>query len=300
MLGTVLVTGSSGFIGRNLVKSLSDRSVPLLLVVRQSTDLTWFSKLANVSFLTFDEGSALLETSDNSPNIEGVIHLASHYVKDHQKESIPSLIAANLTLGTQVLEFATNSGANWLVNVGSIWQHNADEIRNAANLYAATKNAFEEIVGFYSKSTGISNFNLYLGDTYGPADSRRKLLNIWAEAAGKGITVPMSPGYQKISPLHVTDVVRGLTGIMDSHDAPNFQSAGKQKAFSLRASDPISLRDLADVFREATGLDLRIEWGALPYRHGEVMDPEIPFPTLPDWAPERSLKAGISEVFRPR
>ena len=92
MSGTVLITGATGFIGRHLVRYLCDRLQPVLLVVRKETDRNRFKGFPNVTFVIYDDRSGLLEQPNSVPQIEGVIHLASNYVKDHRPELIPALV----------------------------------------------------------------------------------------------------------------------------------------------------------------------------------------------------------------
>jgi len=292
----ILVTGATGFIGRHLVRRLSAAGSRLVVVVRESSqsDICEFDR--DVQVITHDGNPVGLQNSLDQHSVRGVIHLASEYVKDHNAEGIPSLVESNITFGAQVVEAASQAGAKWFLNVGSIWQHFGSQEGRAANLYAATKNGFEQILNYYSDSMGLLAVNLYIGDTYGPDDRRGKILNLWRDAAVEGRRVKMSPGHQRLSLLHVDDVSSALLLMVKRFDQAPGPGSGEH-AFFLGPEAWISLRNLAELFNEETGLNLHVDWGALPYRAREMMEPDVPFPRLPSWAAQVSLRNGIREVY---
>ena len=87
------------------------------------------------------------------------------------------------------------------------WQHFGTPDYRPVNLYAATKQAFEDVLAYYADAQGIAAVTLELYDTYGPGDPRRKLIRILFEAARSGEPIQLSPGEQVIELLHVDDAV---------------------------------------------------------------------------------------------
>jgi len=136
-----------------------------------------------------------------------VIHLASLYLKDHQSKQINDLITSNLLFGTRLLEASVKSSVKSFINTGTLWQHYQDKHYSPVNLYAATKQAFEDIAQYYRETSDLFFATIYLNDTYGPGDTRKKILNIWNSMTDSDI-LDMSPGEQKINLLHIDDVVR--------------------------------------------------------------------------------------------
>ena len=68
-----------------------------------------------------------------------------------------------------------NAGCYRMVNTGTSWQHYENSDHRPSNLYAATKQAFEEILNFYATAYPLRVCSLHLSDTYGPNDIRPKL-----------------------------------------------------------------------------------------------------------------------------
>lgn len=267
----ILVTGSTGFIGKHLCEELKKMHSVYFLVRSHSSQ----DKLGeNDDFFVFGDNNVIeLRKYIQTNNIEGIIHLASLYIQRHNAEDIPKLIQSNLYLGTAVLEAAVNTSVKWFINTGTIWQNynspdGADQYC-PVNLYAATKQAFMDIAKFYSETSNIRICTLKLCDTYGPNDTRRKIYSLLEEYAKSGEVLCMSPGEQKLDIIHVDDVVFGFIQLM------NLLNSKKDllSEYVLTSGRQISLRELVTEYENSHAVKLNIEWGALPYREREVMVP---------------------------
>ena len=112
--------------------------------------------------------------------IEGVVHLATLFVAQHQPEDIKDLILSNIYLGTAILEALKGSKVKWFLNTGTIWQNYRPNCRryHPTNLYAATKQAFIDMAAYYVETSRLKFVTLKLSDTFGDGDTRRKLFTI--------------------------------------------------------------------------------------------------------------------------
>jgi hypothetical protein len=137
------------------------------------------------------------------------------------------------------------------------------------NLYAATKQAFEDILSYYVDAHGLKVMTLALFDTYGPGDPRQKLVSLLWKTALSGQELAMSPGEQLIDIVYIDDV---LDAFVVAADLLMEQSEGHLR-YGISSGQPIRLIDLAKIFEEASGLTLPISWGGRPYRPREVMKP---------------------------
>ena len=107
------------------------------------------------------------------------------------------------------------------MNTGSYSQHYGGRAYSPVSLYAATKQAFQDILQFYCEVRGLRAVTLELPDTYGPDDKRPKLFSLLDRVARSGETLQMSPGEQLLDLLHVDDVVHGYEvaadGLLSGH-----------------------------------------------------------------------------------
>lgn len=266
----ILVTGSSGFIGKHLCARLRQEHEVFYLV--RPHNPTQLPGPNGNTFIFVDNIGALIQYLREN-RIDGVIHLASLYKQVHQPKDIPDLIQSNVYFGTAVLEATSTAGVKWFINTGTIWQnYNVPDYSDQycpVNLYAATKQAFMDIAKYYSETSEMRVCTLKLCDTYGPNDTRRKIFSLFEETARTGELLRMSAGEQKMDVLHVDDVVDGFLRLAKMmHQGKNLDGE-----YVLSSGEQFTLRELAEKYEEEHGVHLNIEWGMLPYRKREVMVP---------------------------
>ncbi|WP_069133162.1 NAD-dependent epimerase/dehydratase family protein [Rhodohalobacter halophilus] len=289
----ILLTGATGFIGRHLFKALKDENHEVVILARSSSETSFTSE---DKILISDQDFETLRVEFSSIGFDGVIHLASLYVNQHKPDDIKDLIQSNIFLGTQILEMAKENNVSWFVNTGTLFQHFNNEKYNPVNLYAATKQAFEDVAKYYYETSGLNFVTLKLNDTYGPADTRKKIFNLWMECANSGRELHMSPGEQKMELIYIDDVVNGyMTLVKLLENDTNRSYCGK--SFSLPSKERMSLKKLAFIFEEVTGKSLDIKWGKLNYRPREVMEPANIIEALPGWKQKVLFKEGLGRLI---
>ena len=285
-----LVTGATGFLGTNLVSRLHAEGWSVSLLALPGT--CDGNGPARVHEYDGETESVMAAVSESQPDV--VFHLASLFLASHEPAQVTRLIHGNVLLGTQLLEaMSLHAVSPRLVNAGSYWQHYEDRDYDPVCLYAATKQAFEDILTFFVNARHVSAVTLKLFDTYGPNDPRPKLLRQLQTAAAEGKTLAMSPGEQLASFVYIDDVIdafllaanRLLGGIVDGHES-----------YAVNADQPICLRELVEVFARVTGMAVKVEWGARPYRARETMAPWSKGVRLPGWTPKLTLEEGLRRM----
>jgi nucleoside-diphosphate-sugar epimerase len=286
----ILVTGATGFVGRNLIKKLRQHHTIHILVRPNSnrTDLC-----VNHVFEFSDNIEELADyLSDNK--IDGIIHLASLYLAQHKSEQIKELVLSNIYLGTALLESSKLAKTRWFLNTGTIWQNYiSDSVEYCpVNLYAASKQAFMDMAKYYTETSGLRFCTLKLCDTYGPGDTRRKIFTLFKEIAESGEMLDMSPGEQKLDILYIDDVINGFEIL-----AEQLQSgAPLEREYVLSSGKQYSLKELAHIFETSSGKKLNINWGKRSYREREVMQPWQRGKLLPGWKVRISLHDGLKFI----
>lgn len=277
-----LLTGATGFVGSNLTRRLVKDGWDVHIIVRPGSDLSQVKRILHQITVHEHCGS-----SDNmlsimqvaSPDI--VFHLASLFLSGHQPKDIGPLIGSNILFGTQLVEAMVNSDVYKLVNTGTSWQHFQNENYNPVNLYSATKQAFEDILRYYTEASHLKVITLKLFDTCGPDDPRPKLVNLLKKAAETGETLNMSPGEQLIDLIHINDVVEAF---VLSADRLRTEVLVKQEVYGVGTGEPISLRSLVGIYENSIDAKIKINWGSRPYRDREVMKPWDCFEKVPGWS----------------
>jgi nucleoside-diphosphate-sugar epimerase len=216
------------------------------------------------------------------------------FIGEHRSDQVEVLIRSNIEFGSRVLEAMKNVGCRAFVTAGSAWQ-DFEESGRPANLYAATKNAFAEIVKYYIDAYEMTSIELRIFDSAGPDDTRGKLLSFLAQNLDHA-GVSLSPGEQKLHIVHVDDVVEAFR--LAAERATSLQ-AGTRETFYLKSKQAMSLKEILQKFQAKTGERPTVHWGAKPYRFREVMDPYDGGPTLPNWQPKYDLNQILDELLNP-
>lgn len=289
-----LVTGATGFLGSHLVRALLDRGWSVHALTRAGSRGTTAGDWSGEAHVHAHDG-----TTESLHDIIGrsrpavVFHLASLFVAQHRVEEVSPLIRSNVEFATQLLDAMVAHGVFRLVNTGTSWQHFQNASYDPVCLYAATKQALEAILTFYTAATPLSAITLKLFDTYGPDDRRRKLFALLRHAAESGEPLAMSPGGQLIDLVHVDDVVSAF--VCAAERLRGGQVRGHE-SYAVSSGQPIPLRDLVERFAAVTGREIRVQWGERPYREREVMVPWTAGRPLPGWLPRVDLEQGLRSL----
>lgn len=289
--GPVLVSGATGFVGGHLVRQLIGGGIKTGCLVRDSSDVSRLDAAATI--LPHHGATEEMHAIVSRFAPRSVVHLASHFVAEHQPHDVAPLIGANLLFAAQLADAAAAAGVERFVNTGTAWQHYEGAAYNPVSLYAATKQAFDDILRFYRERDGLRVVTLELSDTYGPGDRRRKLLPLLLERVQDRQRLSMSAGEQRISLVFISDVIAAFVRALEIvGDLP----PGEEARFAVGALEQPRLRDLVALIERTAGVTLDIGWGELPYRRREVM---VPWQgaALPGWRPEIDLATGIALVL---
>lgn len=290
---TILITGGSGFIGSNLIKTLS-KSYNIIAILRYNSDSSTIESFCQI--YRYKDTTDLLEQLKDKEFI-GLIHLATLYKKTHKIGDIKGIIDSNITFGSEICEILSLLKFNgWFINVGTFWQFYKNMPNNPINLYAASKSAFNSILNFYANTTNITFSTIYLNDTYGPNDTREKIFNLWLKFANSGETLEMSKGEQLIDMIYIDDVINAFIVLIDLLNS-QYKTLAKDKIFALHTKDRKTLRELANIFEEVVGKKLNILWGAKPYMQRENFIPFEGGEELPNWQEHFTFKDGVTKII---
>jgi nucleoside-diphosphate-sugar epimerase len=287
---SILITGSNGFIGSHLVLKLLQTNYRISVLNRSPTTNPIFKTNKCFGDFCYDgsESSINIALQETQPDV--VIHLASYFIPRHSPEDAKSLIISNVDFPCKLLESMSQMGIKKFINTGTYWQHYQNSHYDPVSLYAATKQAFEDILIYYVNSQKIDAITLKLFDTYGGGDTRRKVLNLLIDAATTQEKLKLSPGEQKLNLVHVRDVVSAyevaLKILLN-------RSGYTHISYGISHSEIYSLQELAVAVEQVTGYAIQAEWGALPYRDREVMEPWSNYEKLPGWQASISLEEGL-------
>ena len=267
----IMLSGGTGFIGSHLIKALRSKGISIGVLKRNISDeYTDDSTATYYPANSYDEISSAFDSFN--PDI--VVHLATLYINNHTPAEINDLIDSNVTFGTMLLEAMSQKSVKYFLNIGTRWQHIDNQQYKAANLYAATKEAFLKILQYYASMGNILYSTLELSDTFGPGDRRKKIVSLLIDAAKNRKKIELSPGDQVIDLIPVEYVVLSIIYIIE-----NKEKYFANDTYSLSGTT-IKLKDLGSLIEKSMNSSGYFLWGAKTYRKNEVMEPPHYYPTL--------------------
>ena len=278
--GRALVTGATGFVGTALVRRLVADGWDVDALIRTDTASLPEGVRARVIPETVDGMIELV--ADLEPT--HCFHLATAFRGVHTPADITPMIDANLGFGTLVAEACARIPNLRFVNTATVWQHFDAQPYSPVSLYAATKQAFADLLVFYTEVEGLAVHTLELTDTYGPDDPRPKLIPFLLRAGAEGTRLEMTDGTQLIDLVHVEDAVGALLATAAAPPGPSY---------GARGDGAITLRELVDRFQAATGLTLNVAWDARASRPREMVRPWMTASPPPGWSPQIRLDDGL-------
>lgn len=293
MTRRALVTGITGFIGGKLAERLIAEGWKMDAIVRPSSDISNLRFANKVRFHRVSDGQDLTPIlAEAQPDV--VFHLASMYLAEHRPDQVDALIVSNVLFPALLAEAMVQTGATRLINTGTAWQQFGGEDYLPVNLYAATKQAAEDMLLYYADARNLSIVTLRLFDTYGAGDKRRKLIQILIDAARSGESISMSPGEQVVDMTHVDDVVSAFV-----LSAEKLLTAPERlREIRYVSGERYRVRDLTALVARVLDRPIHAEFGGRPYRAREVMMPPVPEKSaqVPDWSCVHTIETYLSEM----
>jgi nucleoside-diphosphate-sugar epimerase len=271
----VLLTGSTGWLGRYLAPMLRDAGHQVIgLDVAPGPDTRIVGSVAN---------RALIERVMFSHGIEGVIHAAALHKPDIVRYPRQAFVDANVTGTLNLLEAAVAAGADRFVFTSTTSLMITQEIRNETaeeavwldeesgplkprNIYGVTKRAAEELCRLVHGDTGLPVIILRTSRFFPEDDDTHR------ELSGENMKANEFLNRR----LTVEDCARAHIAALEKAPAVGFGS------YIVSAPTPFARRDVADLrrdaraviarlFPDAAGLYATRGW-ALPETIGRVYD----------------------------
>lgn len=282
--------------GKNLIQKLS-KKYDFTAIVRPNSQVAEIEK--DCKIYPYDGNLPQLISLFQQEKFDGILHLATQYYPAHTEKELPLILRANINFGVEILESIQQMNSPcFFINTITFSQFATPPHYSPASLYDATKQAFSDIVRYYSIQLPDCLFsNLMLFNTYGPNDTRPKIFNLWKKSADSQTPLEMSEGNQLLDFSHIDDVIHGFDifiHLCKQGQIPN------NSTFMLQ-NERYSLKDLALIFMEVLNAQIPIHWGAKPYRTNEIFNPiseqSSQFKKLPTWQPRISIREGIKKVY---
>lgn len=296
----IAVTGATGFIGSHMVKRLVEQNIQTSIIVRDYKRAEYYLSDVFQYITVYEMNNSIFRLSEffQKEQIDGIVHLATKYITYSCADDIEGLIKSNVLFGTQILEAMKLANVKNFINIGTNWQHYQNERYNPVNIYAATKQAFEDILHYYTQAEGIHAITVEICDTYGAKDLRNKVINQWKQSILNHNKIKLSSGEQKLDLVFIEDVIDAILQAVKLIDKVSEKEEKYEQKYAISSGRFYTLREAAEIFEQVYQSKLNIEWGAIPYRKREVFEPYCKISLVPGWHAKYDLKDGFKQMYQ--
>ena len=288
----VIVTGSTGFVGRHLVPKLIQENHEVLELTR-SLEKSRYLFRDNTTKLSVNDSKFEAKILAFNPDI--VIHLASYLTASDSLEDTKELVNSNITFLCKVLDSVSQTDLKLFVNTGTFAEYfKGDGNLCPAYFYAATKTASRAFVDYYATTYNFKQSTVVPYTIYGGSDSQKKIIDIIYDSMYSADAIDLSPGEQVLDFIHVEDVVEFYVTLVNKLDTLDYKTN-----FQLGTGKGTTLKELAILIENVAGKKTKINWGGKKYRSSDVMYAVADLESINrlfNWKPEISLKDGIKNI----
>lgn len=289
----VVVSGITGHLGGELARQLIGAGVKVSGLTRQELAAIR-SRDEPVRLHHIDGRAETLIDIFATARPDAVFHLAGLYRREHQSSDIAALIDTNITFGTQLLEAARMAGCTRFITAGSYFQHFDTDDYRALNLYAATKQAFEDVLAYYVDAFDISAVRLTVCDVYSEHDTRRKVITDIARVWQESIPLSFRDEEIWIDPVHVEDAAAAFKQAAELLESKALPQRALSR-YSITCGRDVTSAELVAAFERLGGRKLEVTRGKgwsqarrmRPWR-GDV---------VPGWKPRISIEDGVRRIL---
>lgn len=245
---SVLVTGASGLIGKNLVIALAESGRRAVAVTRRPIDFD--SPLVSNVILDFAEN---LDFEQIEHPVEAVVHLAQSEEFRCFPSQAPAVFYTNLQSTMALLHWAHHRGAKHFIyaSSGGVYAglppyrevSSPLKVPGELDFYFSTKLASEALAQCYVDEFSVAIMRFFF--VYGQAQNRRMLLPRVFDRVQRGddIFLDGDDGF-RLNPIHVSDAVRAIQASLDEPQSLLTNVAGPEI---------LSLRGISEIFGSYLG-----------------------------------------------
>lgn len=289
----VLLTGATGFVGRNVVASLAALGFEVHAAVWGPTP-AWTTAVREHACDLLADGTARAVVQRVRPT--HLLHLAWDVTPGRYWTSPENLrwVRASLELvqafaeagGERAVLAGTCAEYDW--SVGHC--HEDATPSRPSSLYGTCKNSLREMFLAYARQSGFSAGWGRLFFLYGPGEPSGRLVPSVLEGLLAGRPVPCTHGRQVRDFLHVQDAAQAFACLLDGR---------VEGTVNIASGQPVELRELVATLEELTGRPGLARFGELPVRAGEPETLTADVTRLAvevGWTPKYGLREGLART----
>lgn len=289
----VLLTGSSGFVGRSLKKLLESKGVTVISYDFDDNPPNDIKDLSNLK--------------SKAEGVDGIIHLAALSQPKLSRQDPLNCVNINIGGTANVLEAArlSQNGHPWVIFSSSREVFGETEIlpitektpRHPGTIYGLTKMVGEDLCRIFSKDYGLKTRIVRFTSVYGGKDDdlSRVVPKFIIQAAKNEPLVINGNGEETFDFTYINDATEGIWDVVQEV----IKSSKIHDDFILSAGQPVFLKDLAKIIIEETQSKSEIKYAPVQsYSSTRCYADCRKAKEILGFAPKTNIREGIRLVIK--
>lgn len=277
---SIAVTGSSGFVGKHLIKDLKKNN-------------------NNVIELDINTGFDLCNTNDirHIPKFDVLIHLAAKSFVPHSFEKPYDFYFQNYIMTLNMLEAARNYNArvifisSYLYGDPEYLPINESHFLKPHNPYAQSKLICEKLCEGYNRDFNIPVTILRPFNIYGPDQKESFLIPSIIKQIKSGI-INLNDPRPKRDFIHVFDIVSAIKKAV-------YHITSNLEIYNLGSGESYSIQEVIMILQDCLKTDVKVNFSN-EIRNGEILNTIADITkakSLLEWTPQISIYDGLIELI---
>lgn len=284
---TILLSGSTGFLGSYLLKSFINKGFNVIAIKRSSSNLSRVNDVLD-QCIVYDSDIVELNTIFETHHIDIVINTVTNYGRSNKQ--ISSIVETNLLFGLKLLEESVNHNVQAFINTDTLLDRNL-------NAYALSKGQLVDWMHFLSHHN-TKMITIKIEHMYGPLDDENKFIYWVINQLKQNVKkIDLTLGTQKRDFIYIDDIVSAYETIIQ-----NISTLSSFEAFELGSGHSIEVKVFIErIYSELSqqhSIDTLLNFGAIPYRDNENMCMAADISKLQElgWNPTIFIEDGIRKI----
>ena len=299
IMKTILITGATSFIGKNLINFMIDNYKIIAVVRVNSPKINTLPIHKNLSIvqLNMSEYEKLPQIL-NIKNLYVFIHLSWGGTRGSDRNN-EVMQAESYKNSIATLQAAAKLGAKIFMSAGSqaeYGQHNSviteDTMPEPTTAYGKNKLKFYEYGMKFCDERNIKFLEPRFFSLYGCGDYQGTLIMSMLDKMLKNEPCDLTDCTQKWNFLNIKDAVQGMKILIENKDV-------KPGAYNFASNDTRELKSFILEMKAIAQSNSKLNFGAIPHNDSGSygINPDITKLLATGWKPEVSFKNGIKEII---
>ncbi len=288
----ILITGSSGYIAKQLIRRIPDEDE--IIAISRTID----NDVGNIRYVFCDMNHySNLPSIISDRDIDVCIHFSWEGVSGEKKSSYGSQLN-NVTRTIDLIHSLSQMNVKRFIGIGTLAEKEVSEyylqdlsVPSRSSLYGVCK-LFAHMLSKYVCETIDMRYTwCTIANVYGPEDKSSNFINYAIKEMSISGKASFTKGDQLYDFVYIDDVVDALIGVISTNT--------NHSEYYIGSGSPRSLRDYINEIREQVNPNKEIQYGEIDYKNVYLERKDFDVSALNDIGinPKISFEIGLKKML---